>query len=416
MGKWIGIAAAYLIFSAVAFGAGVVTLEGKVTDASGKPIEHATVMVYHAGVKTGYSVFCPSCYADCGKRTLTDAAGTYTFKNLDADLWFELAVVRDGYVPTFIKKVDPSSGSATTAVLRVRPSAEPLNMARGRVIDPNGNPMRDVIVQTKGVLTARETLIGTPEGLDPLAVTNDKGEFETTYVEPASKMLFFVEARTMAPQFVVLPTGRERHTVQLSEGAVIRGRLVADGKGVGNAEIGLIPRDRGGWGPDFKMIGFPFEEMKIGTQEDGSFAITNVPSPVEWYVYGKMASLSGRGTTGPVICSVAKEKQQVDLGNIEVKPGHRLRGHVVLGDNNAIPSGMRITIESKSVWDFQTATLGPDGRFEFTDLFAGDYTITPAVKGYSLPDGTLQIPVSIDRDLDNWSVVLARQTNIQPHR
>jgi len=409
--KWIGIAAAYLIFSAVAFGAGVVTLEGKITDASGKPIEHATVMVYHAGVKTGYSVFCPSCYADCGKRTLTDAAGTYTFKNLDPDLWFELVVVRDGYVPTFIKKVDPSNGSATTAVLRVRPSADPLNMARGRVIDPNGNPMRDVIVQTKGVLTTRGTIIGKPEGLDPLAVTNDKGEFETAYVELASKMLFFVEARTMAPQFVVLPTGRERHTVQLSEGAVIRGRLVADGKGVGNAEIGLIPRGRGGWGPDFKMSGFPFEEMKIGTQEDGSFAITNVPSPVEWYLYGKMNSLAGRGATEPVICSTAKVKQQVDLGNIEVKPGHHLRGSVMLGDHNIMPSGMRITISSERAWDFQTTTLGPGGRFEFADLATGGYTIAPAVKGYTLPEGTRSLPVSINHDIDNWSVVVAHQSN-----
>ena len=416
MGKWIGITVAYLILSAAAFGSDAVTLIGKVTDASGKPIENATVMVYHAGMKTGYSVFCPSCYADCGKRALTDAAGTYIFKNLDPGLWFELAVVRDGYVPTFIKKVDPSSGSATTAVLRGRSGTDPLKMARGRVVDPNGNPVRDVVVQTKGVLTSGDTLIGKPSGLEPFAVTNENGEFEIAYAEPASKMLFFVEARTMAPRFVVLPTGRERHTVQLFEGAVIRGRLVADGKGVGNAEVGLIPKDRGGWGPDFKMSGFPFDEMKIGTQEDGSFAITNVPPAAEWYVYGKMASLVGRGATEPVICSIAKERQQVDLGDIKVKPGHRLRGQVVLGDNNAIPSGMRITIESKSVWDFQTAALGFDGRFEFTGLFAGDYTITPAVKGYSLPDGTLQIPVSIDDNLDNWSVDLGRQTKTVTRR
>src|ERR1700723_2870825 len=266
MWKWIGIAAIALMLGSVMSGAEGTQLTGRVTDATGKPIEHATVMVFHAGVKTGYSVFCPSCYADCGKRALTDAAGTYFFKNLDSDLWFELAVVRDGYVPTFIKKVDPSTGSAPTAVLRDRSGTDPLNIVRGRVVDSNGNPMRDVVVQTKGVLANRGTLIGRAEGLDPFAVTNDKGEFEIAYAEAASKMLFFVEARTMAPQFVVLPTGRDRHTVQLSEGAVIRGRLVANGKGVGNAEVGLIPKDRGGWGPDFKMSGFPFEEMKIGTQ------------------------------------------------------------------------------------------------------------------------------------------------------
>jgi protocatechuate 3,4-dioxygenase beta subunit len=81
--RWIGTAVAYLtVASAVAFGVNLVTLTGKVTDVTGKPIVHATVMVYHAGVKNGYSTLCPSCYADCGNRTVTDAAGTYTFMNL----------------------------------------------------------------------------------------------------------------------------------------------------------------------------------------------------------------------------------------------------------------------------------------------------------------------------------------------
>src|SRR5580700_4643530 len=114
--KWIGLTATYLIFSAVAFGAGDATLKGKVTDVTGRPIEHATVMVYHAGVKTGYSTFCPSCYADCGKRTLTDANGTYTFTHLNPDLWFELFVFSDGYGPGSVKRVDPSIGPATAVL------------------------------------------------------------------------------------------------------------------------------------------------------------------------------------------------------------------------------------------------------------------------------------------------------------
>ena len=136
--KWIELTAACLIFSAVAFGADAVTLKGKVTDVTGRPIEHATVMVYHAGVKTGYSTFCPSCYADCGKRTFTDAAGTYSFTNLNPDLWFELLVVRDGYGPVSVKKVDPSIGPAT-AVLSPRSSIEdPRQIVRGRVVDKSG--------------------------------------------------------------------------------------------------------------------------------------------------------------------------------------------------------------------------------------------------------------------------------------
>jgi protocatechuate 3,4-dioxygenase beta subunit len=41
------------VFSAGLVGAESVTLTGKVVDASGKPVEHATVLVYEAFVKTG---------------------------------------------------------------------------------------------------------------------------------------------------------------------------------------------------------------------------------------------------------------------------------------------------------------------------------------------------------------------------
>lgn len=42
--------ATYLVIpSAVAFADGRLTLTGTVSDSAGRPIEHATVMVYHAG-------------------------------------------------------------------------------------------------------------------------------------------------------------------------------------------------------------------------------------------------------------------------------------------------------------------------------------------------------------------------------
>jgi Carboxypeptidase regulatory-like domain len=404
--KWIEIAATYLIFSAVAFGADAVTLNGKVTDAAGKPIEHATVMVYHAGVKTGYSTFCPSCYADCGKRTFTDATGTYTFTHLNPDLWFELLVVRAGYGPVSIMKVDPSTGPAT-AVLSPRSSSEdPRQMVRGRVVDRSGNLLRDVVVQPQGIASSLGAMIGTVPGLDLLVVTDDKGEFEIHSEGAASKMLILVEARNMAPKFIVMDTGTERRTVSLYEGAIIRGRLIADGKAVGGAEIGLVPRDRGGFGSDLSIFGNPYGELKVGTQDDGSFAITNVPAPVEWCAYAKMKSLVGRGATEPVMCATSVDGQVVDVGDIEVKPGHRLKGQIVLSDGKPIANGMEVVITSDRGWDSQTVTLGPDGHFEFEGLSTGNYSISPAVRGYTLPGAADNVAVSIDHDLDSRRIVL----------
>lgn len=73
----------------------------------GKPLANTTVLVYHAGVKVGYSTFCPSCYRDCGKRVTTNQNGEFTVSSLDPDLWFTLLAVHEGYVPLISEKVDP---------------------------------------------------------------------------------------------------------------------------------------------------------------------------------------------------------------------------------------------------------------------------------------------------------------------
>src|SRR5262249_22503941 len=110
------------------------SISGKVVDLAGKPVEHATALIYHAGVKQGYSTFCPSCYADCGKRAFTNADGDFQFKGLSPDLWFELLVLRDGSVPTLIKKVDPAKGAVATATLKARPDLAGLSVVRGHVV------------------------------------------------------------------------------------------------------------------------------------------------------------------------------------------------------------------------------------------------------------------------------------------
>jgi hypothetical protein len=49
--------------------------------------------------------------------TVTDRTGSFTIKNLDSDLWFELLVVRDGYTAAFVERVDPSHGPVGAAAL-----------------------------------------------------------------------------------------------------------------------------------------------------------------------------------------------------------------------------------------------------------------------------------------------------------
>jgi protocatechuate 3,4-dioxygenase beta subunit len=413
------IVAALLVFLVVAsFGANRLILTGKVVDPSGSPVAGATVIVYHAGVRQGYSALCPSCYADCGKRSTTDDAGEYTIKNLDPDLWFELLVVHDGYGPAFLKRVEPSNGLATPVVLYLRKTAaDPAGTVRGHVVDLHGAALKDAVVETQGIaLKPHESWYGPKDGLDPVAVTNDNGDFEISYKRPAYQMLVAVEARTKAQKFSVMPAGTRRQTIVLSEGAAIRGRLLANGKPVGEAEIGLYGQERGGFGEDLNIVGSPYSEVRVGTQGDGSFAITNVPVPGKWYIYAKMESIARRGATEPLESFTTRDKEVVDIGNITIGPAHRLQGKLVLSDGKSIADGVRVIVTSEKVWDFQTAIVGKDGRFEFFGLPTGKYSITPSVRGYELHNASQTLQTSVDRDVDDLVIVLTPGVGVlSPH-
>jgi len=296
-------------------------------------------------------------------------------------------------------------------VLIVRPQITDLTRAvKGRVLDTAGNPVQDAVVTSEGVEAYAEwrAMVGPPiPGLDPLAVTNDKGNFELVYLNPAKRMLLSVEARTLAPKFAVLTTGPNRQDIQLSKGATIRGRLVGDGKPVGNAEIGLIAQERGGFGPQFTIVGSPYSEVRVGTQEDGSFTISNVPTQVQWYVYAKMESVARRGATEPKACATTRPQEIVNVGDIQLRPGYYLKGRVLLSDGKSVREGMRVTISTERVWDSQTVILDKSGRFEFLSLPKGKYSISPAVRGYSLAKGQSEVDTSIERDADDLVISLS---------
>jgi hypothetical protein len=397
------------IAASLSYAADRPTLSGKVTDSLGKPLENATVMIYHAGVKKGYSTFCPSCYVDCGKRAVTDKSGAFAIKSLDPDLWFELLVIREGYTAAFVNKIDPVQTPVSTAVLAPRaPVDDPARIVRGRVVDQYGRPLPGTVILPRGVSTAQGSMYGTIDGLEPMTATNAQGEFELAHSQKATGMVLDVEARGMATKLVAVATGADRKNITVSDGAVVRGRLMNHGKPVAGAELGVIARERGGFGANLMIIGNPYDELRIGTGQDGSFVITNVPAPADWYVYGKMESIAAMGATQPVGFSTKGDNEEVNVGDIEIQPGHRLAGKVTLSDGAAIAEGMRMTIGSDSAWDQQTVTIGRDGRFEFIGLPVGKFEMFPSVRGYNLQGGKNTIDTTVDRDKDDLVIALDR--------
>jgi hypothetical protein len=174
------------------------------------------------------------------------------------------------------------------------------------------------------------------------------------------------------------------------------------GKPVGNAEIGLIGQAQGGFGPHLTIVGTPYSELRVGTQEDGSFALTNVPVQTNWYVYAKMESVASRGATEPKVCVTTRSEEIVNVGDIQLRPGYRLEGKVLRSDGESVPEGMRVIISSQRVLDSQTAILDKGGHFTFFSLPEGKYSISPAVRGYSFPDGHDEVQTTVERNVNDF--------------
>ena len=104
---------------------------------------------------------------------------------------------------------------------------------------------------------------------------------------------------------------------------------------------------------------------------------------------------------------VSKDGEYVQAHDIVIKSGYRLRGQVLRSDNKPIADGMRVFLSSKTVSDSQSVGLAPDGKFEFTSLPAGNYTISGSVKGYH--ENTPQYgptPFLIDHDIDDITTTI----------
>jgi len=111
-------------------------------------------------------------------------------------------------------------------------------------------------------------------------------------------MILEITPRGMAPTLATLATGPERHTVTVTDGASIRGRLISGGKPIPNVEMLLATHSR--------VSGTTYQELRIGTNANGEFVITNVPPGRVWDLVPRMDSLASKGLAAPLM--------HVDLG------------------------------------------------------------------------------------------------------
>jgi hypothetical protein len=347
-------------------------ITGVVLDANAKPLAGANVYVYAARPRIGIGTVCPTCYRDCGKKQLTNEAGAFTLQDLDPTLVFDVLAIADGREPQFANRVDPKTGPVTIS-LRAR-AAEPERTIKGVVLDLHGKPMIGATVEPGGYHVGNRTGYGELPGLDRVSITNAAGEFALRMPDANGLLDVRVTARGNVPHIERRLAPGEVRRIALREGSIITGRLVRDGKPVAGARVVAVQEKRlsSGWlGP-----------REIGTSEDGSFVLTDLAPDETWVVYVPMQDLA-RGVVEPRLVSVPGSGD-ADAGKLEVKPGRRIAGTIVLPQGESFSGDARVALSVVSSGDTRFASVNPNGTFAFDEVPESDIELGVQMRGWRL--------------------------------
>lgn len=360
--------------------AGGPDLSGKVLGDDGKPVPGARVMMYTAAVRTGTSPMCPSCWVDCAKSATTSAGGAFIIKSLDPQLLFRVLVVAEGFKPTFLEKVDPAAGAVEAKLAKVPADLAPAKVLRGKVSDFLGRPVVGATVHPWGARRDGRRWWGRVDGVDAVAITNAKGEFALVCDAAGDELDLEVDARGLAvARFALLPAGPTVHALKLGEGATVTGRLVTkDGQPLAGVEVGMVSADRG-----VEQFAGPY---RVGTDAAGRFTFSNVVPDRDYFVYGAMTALAGRGAASVKTVAVGDHGSTASAGDLSVGPAYRLSGRIVLSDGKLLPPGTRVMLSRDSAWDSQNVEAAGDGTFSFEGVPPERVSVGVRVKGYHVSD------------------------------
>lgn len=304
-----------------------------------------------------------------------------------------MLVVGKGFEPTFVAKVDPVASPIEVTLDKSRDGPlGPRMRVQGRIIDPLGRPVLGARVEQNGVTRGQGTRWSANNGFDPLAISDENGEFLLRATDPYDSVILNITARGLAPTNVAGLTGEKGWLIRMTEGATVTGRLLKDRKPIEGAGITLSGKIR--YAGEF--AGY----YDAVTDANGQFRYFSVPAAGEFVISAKMESVQEHGATLARTIRLSNDGEIVDAGDLEIKPGVRLEGRVMLSDGEALPEGTKLTIGRHDVWDSLSLELLPDGHFDLPNLPSESLNISARVKGYR---PSLQNP-SLDR-LNGFSVV-----------
>jgi protocatechuate 3,4-dioxygenase beta subunit len=279
---------------------------------------------------------------------------------------------------------------AVRAETNARPDSNPVSKyaVRARILGPEGQPVPGAKVEPDGISESFGSMgWGGSHGLPKQVLTDTNGEFVLARDKSFLRLQVKVQAAGLAPAKLWLDVTNAVPTIKLGIGAIVRGRVLKEGKPLAGVQVGVSGKAR----PAEVYAG----HYETTTGSEGVFTFTHLPPNTEWYFYGLMASLEPYGAIAPTLVQTSADGETTDMGDIEVAPGLRLAGKVQTRNGEPLPKWLKVRVGHDSAWDSQSAAVGDAGEFTLDGISKGRIEVSLNSRDWRLS--------GVNRSLDLWN-------------
>jgi hypothetical protein len=362
-------------------------IEGRVTDTRGAPIDKAEVRI--ATRQTSFGSF-DTVFSLPEKSELeavhTGPDGTFRIPDLRRGKTYKLMARHSGHVEASA----PSVQAPTPEPVRIE--LRPARTLSGRVVDPEGEPVRgaDVFWVEDLRLSVAGGMPDVAGGLRSQSVTDAEGFFEISGLEPG-----LIHLEVSAPGYkpkrlsaVQIPEDRdaERLTIPLDRGSFVDVRVLdSAGEPVVGAWVMAFPESPADSSPFLFSSGL--RSLEPATDGEGLVRI-EIQGPGRYRI-------SARGWDQEASTTVEVEQGTTPQVELRLKEGAQLSGRITGEDGWGIAGAQVVFGTDEPDQGYETSVESDaDGSFLSPSLKDGAYRLRAEKTGFAQPGGPLEVEVA----------------------